>query len=244
MSEWYKDWFNSAEYLQVYKHRNDQDADELLNLIFSNAELANGSKILDAACGAGRHSIQLAKRGFKVTGFDLSETLLNVAKKSAVEKEEEIEFIKSDIRKFYSEEKFAMIVNLFTSFGYFEEDEENFLFYKNAYKMLDENGYLAFDYFNSNYLSKKLVPESVKTVDELKITEKRVIKNNRVNKEILIEKDGNQKSFTESVRLYNAKKIVEQFKQIGFRNFKIFGNFQGAEFDEKLSERLIIICQK
>jgi len=244
MNEWYKDWFNSAEYLQVYKHRNEQDADKLLNLVFSNVKIKPESRVLDAACGAGRHSIKLAQKGYNVTGFDLSKTLLDVAAETAKEKNVEIEFVCSDIRKFYSDRKFSLIVNLFTSFGYFETDEDNFRFYENSFEMMNNAGFLVFDYFNSFYLKNNIVPKSVKTVGLLKITEKREISGNRVKKHILIEKDGNSKNFTESVKLYNANDILYKFKQIGFRNFKIFGNFKGDQFDEKKSERLIIICQR
>lgn len=244
MSEWYKDWFNSGEYLQVYKHRNEQDADKLLKLIFDNLEIADGSKILDAACGAGRHAIHLAEKGFDVTGFDLSETLLEIAKNNARQKKLIPRFIKSDIRKFLLNETFSLVINLFTSFGYFEEDEDNFLFFKNAYQMLDSEGYLAFDYFNANYLVNNLIPETVKNIDGLEITERRKIKNNRVNKDILIEKEGNSKTFSESVKLYDADLLLDRFHKIGYKNFKIFGNFNGTDFNQETSERLIIICQK
>lgn len=244
MSEWYKDWFNSEEYLTVYKHRNDQDADKLLKLIFNNVDIPKKSNVLDAACGAGRHSIQLAKNGFNVTGFDLSDTLLKIAKINAVKQKADINFINSDIRNFYSKTNFSLIVNLFTSFGYFDSDDENFKFFENAFSMLLEGGYLVFDYFNSNYLMSNLVPISQKQIGDLNITEKRTINNNRVKKEIIIKKNSLTKSFIESVKLYDFSTILSKFEEIGYKNFKIFGDFEGDSFNELNSDRLIIICQK
>ena len=81
MKNWYQEWFASEEYLLVYKHRNLADAEKLINFILSNIELESNSRILDIACGAGRHSFLLSKKGFSVFGFDLSKPLLLEAKK-------------------------------------------------------------------------------------------------------------------------------------------------------------------
>ena len=244
MSEWFKEWFNSEEYLEVYKHRNSSDAEKLLRLIFDNINLPKDSEILDAACGAGRHSILLSEKGFNVTGFDLSDTLLKIAEKSAEEKKVQIDFQKADIRNFSTDKKFSMIVNLFTSFGYFDSDEENFQFYKNIFPSLNKDGYLVFDYFNSKYLIKNLVPENSKLVGDLTIFENRSIKNERVVKNIRIVKNGFEKEFSESVKLYEKEKIIRKFEEIGYKIVNIFGNFNGDAFNEDVSERLIIICQK
>ena len=83
MSEWFEVWFNTDEYLDVYQHRNEADANALVQLILKNVNLDRNASVLDLACGAGRHSILFAKRGFKVTAVDLSDNLLRVAKKSA-----------------------------------------------------------------------------------------------------------------------------------------------------------------
>ena len=82
MSEWFKDWFASEEYLKVYSHRNKDDADSLLKLILSNISIPPNASILDSACGNGRHSESLSKLGYNVIGFDLSKTLLQIAQKN------------------------------------------------------------------------------------------------------------------------------------------------------------------
>ena len=124
-SDWFKDWFNTSEYLNVYKHRNEEDAEFHIQLILDNVPLDPEAEILDMACGAGRHSIILARKKFNVTGVDLSENLLSVAKQTAENENLKINFIQSDIRSFKTQKKFDLVLNLFTSFGYFETDEES-----------------------------------------------------------------------------------------------------------------------
>ena len=101
MADWFEDWFNSEEYLFVYRHRNEEDAQKLFNLIINNTLLEKNSKVLDLACGAGRHSILFAKNKFVVTGIDISENLLCTAQRNAAELGLKINFIKADLRNIY-----------------------------------------------------------------------------------------------------------------------------------------------
>ena len=131
-SEWFKDWFETEEYLNVYRHRNESDAEDLINLIINNISLPKSSEVLDMACGTGRHSILLAKKGFKVSAVDLSKNMLSVASGKAEKENLKINFIQSDLRNFTHSGRFNLIVNLFTSFGYFESDKENFQILRNC----------------------------------------------------------------------------------------------------------------
>lgn len=242
--EWFKKWFSSEDYLNVYQHRNDEDAEKVIDLILNEININNNSLVLDAACGAGRHSILFAKKGFKVTGFDLSETLLNIAKVEANKFDFKITFYKSDIRNFFIDTKFHLIVNLFTSFGYFYSDEENFAFIKNAFKMLNKGGYFVLDYFNKEFLIENLVTESQKKINGSTFIEHREISGNRVIKKIQIKKKSVIDEYIESVKLYDKDEILNKFNDIGFSVYKIFGNYDGEKFDAKNSQRLIIIFLK
>jgi len=126
MAEWFESWFESEEYLNVYKHRDEKEARLLVESILSITKIREKSKILDLACGAGRHSIEFAKKGFELTAVDLSKNLLDAAKKNAEAINIKVNFIRADLRKFKSNEKFDLVLNLFTSFGYFNNDEDNF----------------------------------------------------------------------------------------------------------------------
>ena len=243
-NEWFKDWFASEEYLDVYNHRNSSDAEKLVNLILTTVPIKDGAKILDAACGTGRHSIILAKKGFNITAFDLSKTLLNIGKNKSKEFELDINFINADIRKFILNVRFSLIVNLFTSFGYFESDEENFSFVHNAFSMLEENGWYVLDFLNKAYVEKNIVSHSERIVNNKIIKENRKIFSGRVIKDIQIIDGENQLNFVESVRLYSPDYIVKSFERIGFKAEKIFGSYLGEKFNKEESKRLIIFFRK
>ena len=196
------------------------------------------------ACGAGRHSIEFAKKGFLLTAVDLSENLLNNAKVNAQNAEVDIDFIRADIRDFYIDDKFDLVLNLFTSFGYFESDEENFKVFKSAYNHLNENGFFIFDYFNKKYLEENLIPNSSLRIEDGEIIQKRRIEKGRVIKDIIIKKNGNEKYFKESVKIYSLDEIKSKLELTKFNIKDIYGSFDRSKFDESLSNRIIIIAQK
>ncbi|MCU0343965.1 MAG: class I SAM-dependent methyltransferase [Ignavibacterium sp.] len=243
-SEWFKDWFNTKEYLNVYQHRNEKDAEEHIKLILDNIKIPSRSKILDMACGAGRHAVILARKDFEVTAVDLSENLLLIARQSAKDENLKINFIRSDIREFKTDEKFNLIINLFTSFGYFDSDEENFSVLQKAYDLLADDGFFVLDFFNSHFLQKNLIESSEEIMDEVKIHQFRKIKENRVRKKIVITKDGNLSQFEESVRMFTKEELTKAIKNIGFDIYKTFGDFLGNNFEQFTSPRLIMICKK
>lgn len=244
MSDWFKDWFNSPEYLQVYKHRDEDEAEQHIEFILSNVETYAGYRVLDMACGAGRHAILLAKKGLIVTALDLSENLLSLAKRTADDENLKIEFIHSDIRDFRTILNFDLIVNLFTSFGYFESDQENFSILKKAYDLALPGGYFVLDFFNSDYLTNNLSEFTEERIGDAIIYQYREIKNKRVDKKIVISKNGDLKSFQESVRMFTKYEIESELTKIGFDIYKTFGDFFGNKFEQFASPRLIIICRK
>ncbi len=244
MSEWFKDWFASDYYLKVYSHRNNVDADNLLKLILDNIKIPSNANILDAACGNGRHSLKFAELGYNVIGFDLSKTLLQVAQKNKSLSKYNPNYLCSDIREIPIKFFFSLILNLFTSFGYFNSDEENFSLFKYASKYLNKNGYFIFDYLNPTYVKNNLINISHKKIDNLNIIEKRKIISSRVEKEIIISNDENMHRYFESVRLYSFDEILSMFYKYGFEVSKIFGNYIGSKYSEDNSERMIIVLRR
>lgn len=244
MDNWFSEWFASEEYLDVYNHRDGNDAKKLVKLILQNISLPENASILDAACGPGRYLKEFAELGFRVFGFDLSLPLLSIAAKKAVKYNLQFNLVNSDLRIAYFKKQFNLIINLFTSFGYFFRDEENFSFVKNSYEMLDKNGYFVFDYFNKNFVINNLVPESERIINDKRITEKRLIKDNRVVKKMMIHTNDYTKNFVESVGLYTCDEIISGFGAAGYKVSSVFGNYEGDNFDNYNSERLIIIFTK
>ena len=244
MTEWFKDWFNSKEYLDVYQHRNEADAKLLFELIIKHIKIPINGKVLDLACGPGRHSILFARRGFDVTGIDLSDNLLRVAETSARKEKLDIHFIKSDIRKVELSEKFDLVVNLFTSFGYFENDDDNFSIFRTASALLKPGGYFVFDFLNSTFLENNLIRETREDKPHEKIIQKRRIEGDRVIKDIIFQNNGMVKTFYESVKLYRYRELYDAIHKNGLAIKKTFGDFTGSDFIEATSPRMIIIAQK
>lgn len=244
MAEWFKDWFDSSEYLEVYKHRNDEDARRLFKLILSNVSLAPGGSVLDIACGAGRHSVLFSSAGYKVTAFDLSRNLLKAALKKSRELGLDISFFNADLRRPALKKRFDLVINLFTSFGYFDSDSENFALFSDASELLCEKGFFVFDYFNIAFLRNNLVPETTDSANGRTVIQKRCIKDKRVIKEIRLISSSGEKSYIESVRLYEEGEITAAFERAGLKVHKVFGDYAGGAFSKETSQRLIIIARK
>ena len=242
--EWFKHWFNSKEYLKVYKHRDEKEALELVGLVLNNISIAENGTVLDLASGFGRHAILFSKRGFNVTAVDLSDSLLSIAKNNAVVEGVNINFVHSDIRQFNPAFKYDLIVNLFTSIGYFEKDEENYFILRKVYDLLAENGFFVLDYFNKNFVVKNLVAETVEEIDDGKITQNRFIEGERIVKEITIDRRGKVNKFHESVRMFSSEELLNMLQKLGFKQIKTFGDFNGKPFELETSPRIIIIVNK
>lgn len=241
-NKWYEKWFSNKTYLSLYSHRDEKDARDIINLIQRNIPLAIGSKILDVCCGFGRHSIELARRGYSVTGFDLSSFLISKAYKdlkNVKEKNLKVEFLIKDMKDFSFSKSFDSAVNLFTSFGYFESDEENFRVFNNVEKSLKKGGYFVFDFINSEHLKKSLIPESEDSIEGNRILQKRYLKDNFVYKDIFTGDD----KFTERLKLYSDVEILDALKNFGFNVISIFGDYYGNDFDKSESSRIIVISQ-
>lgn len=255
MSEnWYKKWFSTKEYLELYKHRNSTDAAKIAGLIFRTLKLKKGSKILDVACGNGRHSLIFASKGYNVLGIDLSAFLISEAfKKLKTDYRKQNKFLKFEIRDMRSiqhKNEFDLAVNLFSSFGYFEKDSENFKVLKSISNSLKRGGYFFFDYLNKDNLVKNLVPFDIKKRNRNVIIQVREIKNNAVYKKIYIIKNNNSKNtpsineFSEMIKLYSLAMLKKTMKEAGMKIIKTFGDYSGSRYNRISSERMIILAQK
>lgn len=244
MNEWFKDWFASDEYLSVYRHRNEEDALRLFQLIRKNINLLPDMSVLDICCGACRHSIHFALMDCRVFSFDLSLNLLKAGKKKAALNGVEINLFNADLRNIGLKKQFDLVINLFTSFGYFESDEENFMLFRDAYSLLKKNGCLVFDYFNTENLKKRIVPESVDHFEDKTVIQKRYIESGRIKKDIKITSENGTSKYTESVKLYTPEEIMSAMESAGFCVSSVYGDYSGTPLDIEISPRLIIIARK
>lgn len=241
---WYKDWFADEHYLALYEHRNTTEAGKLLDLVERVVAPARDARILDLACGAGRHSIAFAKRGYtNVTGVDLSPTLIARAIEAAEKEAVNVRFIRSDMREFSGE--YDLVLNLFTSFGYFEKDAESEAVIARVAKALSIGGCFVLDFFNVPCIVASLVPHSHSVLDcGEPVDQYREIKNGRVDKRILIRTASALKEYHESVRLFTCSELQAMMTRSGLTVKNVFGNYDGEAFDEGSSPRVIIVAKK
>ena len=195
------------------------------------------AEILDLACGRGRHSIYLNKLGFKVTGVDLSSKSIAFAK---VFETDTLTFKEYDMSKLYPK-KFDAVFNLFTSFGYFENEEDNLNTIRSIKKELNEEGVGVIDFLNVEYVKKNLVAFETKIIDEIKFYIKRSIKNGYIYKEINFRYDDQDYTYTEKVKALSLNDFKNYFKKAGINLLFIFGDYQLNKFQPENSSRLILI---
>ena len=241
---WYEDWFADERYLALYLHRNNEEASCALDLIEKATGIEKNSAILDLACGAGRHSINLARRGYlNITGVDLSPTLIREAKKNAEAEGVEINFLEQDMRRF--DGSYDLIMNLFTSFGYFEQDEENEEVILRVGKCLKSDGYFILDFLNSVVIRKNMTPYDEKIIPSgERIEQFRTIANNRIEKKIVIHSGDKSTGFHESVRLFELQDFERMFANAGMALMEKFGDYYGKPFEAGSSPRLILVGKK
>ncbi len=241
---WYRDWFRDANYNVVYEHRDESEAERMLDLIERTVGHDTRRRVLDLGCGSGRHTIAFAKRGYgDVTGIDLSPALLAQARAEAAELGLTIRFLERDMRD-VPEESFDLILNLFTSFGYFETDEENASVITNAARHLSTGGWFILDFLNSTWVREHYVSHDERIAsDGTRIEQIRWIENGRIEKRVLIRNRFDAKEYVESVRLFELSDFERMFEAAGLSIVNCFGTYRGAEFMPETSPRLIVFAK-
>ncbi len=245
--DWFEEWFRSDFYLKLYSHRNQQEAESCIDLILRSVGMDSVSvprhTALDLAAGPGRHAIVLAERGFDVTAADLSPTLLSVAEREAREAGVAIRFLRSDMRTIEFRQEFDLVIQLFTSFGYFQERSDDALVLQRVRTALRDRGYYALDLINEHRLRTTLVPENNRTFGELTVREERRIVDGRVEKTITIPHPDGERQFMESVRLYTPETIGGMLREAGLEPIGWFGDYHGKLYDRETSDRMLIISR-
>ena len=236
-ANWFASWFDTPYYHILYKDRDHAEAQHFMDNLTHYLNLPEEAKILDLACGKGRHSLYLNQLGYDVTGADLSENSIAAASEFANEK---LHFKVHDMREPF-EEKFDAVFNLFTSFGYFESDDDNLTTLKAIKESLTEYGFAVIDFMNVNYVINNLVPEEVKTVEGIDFHIKRYVKDNHIFKEIDFEDNGQKFHFTEKVKALTLDDFEQMMEEAGIFLLDVFGDYKLRKFYKNESERLIMI---
>ncbi|HBZ83507.1 MULTISPECIES: class I SAM-dependent methyltransferase [Brevibacillus] len=241
--EWFERSFRE-DYVLVYQHRDDSAADEEIANLLERLPVKDTGRVLDLCCGSGRHSRALVRRGYEVVGVDLSPVLLQLAEEQ--NNDPRLSFARCDMRNIPYRDEFDIVVNLFTSFGYFSSDEENAQVIRNMAQALKTNGEVVIDYLNPAYVTSHLVPHSTKHVNGMFIEEKRWIEDGAVKKRIWItdDTDKEKREYLEQVRLFSVEQMIAMLEQAGFGQIQVFGNYQFEPYIASQSPRMIFYAIK
>lgn len=234
---WYTSWFNTPYYHLLYKDRDHREAALFMNALTNYLNLKKNDTILDLACGRGRHSKYLYKRGFDVTGVDLSEESIQFAKQY---EKPGLHFEVHDMCLPYPK-KFDAVFNLFTSFGYFEKEVDNLNTIKAIKSELKATGYAVIDFLNVELAIKNLISSEKKKAGDIIFNIEKYIENGYIIKNIHFNDKGKDYHFTEKVKAITLDDFKSYFKEARVELLNIFGNYQLDEFDKGTSERLILI---
>src|SRR5690606_4769843 len=186
---WYEDWFDADAYELVYEERDESEAERLADLIERAAQPSPGSDVLDVGTGRGRHARVLARRGYRVTGLDLSANAVATARARAEAEgltPEQIVFVQGDMRLPHFQERFDGVTNLFTSFGFFDDDDDHQHAVRAMAGALKPGGWLVQDYLNAPYVRAYLVPKDEKTAEGVRVRQERWIEGGHVHKRITL----------------------------------------------------------
>lgn len=238
---WFEDWFDSPYYHLLYKHRDHSEAELFIDNLIALLKPEKDSRFLDLGCGKGRHSFYLNKKGFDVTGIDLSANSICWAKEN---ENEHLHFYVHDMRKIFRTNYFDFVLNLFTSFGYFENNRDDNATINAVYKSLKPNGSFVLDFMNVEKVVQSLRSEEIKTIEGIEFRITKNVENNFIVKQIRFTDKGKQYNFQEKVKVLTLADFEKYFSANKLKIVDLRGNYQLDDFDKKNSDRLIIVAQK
>lgn len=238
MSEWFEEWFGE-DYVALYPHRNEAEAERAVALIARTLGSRHVRLVLDLACGSGRHARYLGQKWW-TSGIDLSEVLLRIARRN----DTPARLVRGDIRALpYRDSTFDLVVNLFTSFGYFETDQEHELVIRDLARVIAPRGVFVLDYLNAERTRKQLVPYDESIIGGRVLEQRREITGGGrfVVKRISLKNEGRE--FVERVRLFSRPELEGMLERAGFRIEESYGDYGGEPLTEA-SPRVILFASR
>lgn len=239
--EWFGDWFNSPYYHILYKNRDENEAKLFLNKLVEYFKISKEQRILDVACGKGRHAIYLNELGFDVVGTDLSEENIKEARR---QENSRLKFFLHDMREIYSQNDFDYAFNMFTSFGYFEKESDNPAAIKAITSSLKKDGYFVLDFLNPYKVIHELVKEEVKIIEGVTFSINRTFDGLHIIKTIKFTDKGEAFQFQEKVKAIRQLEFLDYFRQANLQTIDTFGDYNLNVYSPSTSDRMIFICKK
>lgn len=241
-TEWFDEWFDSPYYHILYQHRDHEEAEDFIDHLSDYFQFSDEDEVMDLACGKGRHSIYLNKKGVKVTGVDLSPQSIAAAKK---QENERLHFFVHDMREVFRKDAFDYVLNLFTSFGYFKTEKENQQAIDAAAAALKPGGRLLIDFLNPYVVVHNLRPEEVKVLDGIEFhISKHLSEDNYIVKDIRFSDQGKDYHFQERVKAIRRMEFLEYFRHAGLLVEDCFGDYELNDYEAGESDRMIFVCRK
>jgi SAM-dependent methyltransferase len=239
--DWYRTAFGEL-YPELYPQRDDAAAArEIASLLALLAPLPAGAHVLDVACGGGRHAVALARAGLPVQALDLSPQLLQLARARPPLAGR---LVRADMRALPVRPVFDLVLNLFTSFGYFADDAENERALREFARALRPGGRLVLDHANRAALERALVPEDVRERGGVRIHQRRVLAGDRIRKEIrVVRANGDALRLVEDVRLYGPEEMRALVQAAGLTEVDLYGSLAGAPWSVT-AERMVVIARR
>ncbi|TVR38603.1 MAG: class I SAM-dependent methyltransferase [Cryomorphaceae bacterium] len=239
-TSWFKHWFDSPYYHILYRNRDRSEAGRFVHHLMDVLKLPQGKKVLDLGCGKGRHCIMLNELGYDVVGIDLSAA--NIAAASEYGRAD-LQFIQHDMREPLRGLQFDLILNLFTSFGYFKELNDNLQVLQAVHSMLLPEGIFVLDFMNAEKVMNELTPNETKIVDNNHFDISRSVENGEIVKRIRINNNP-ELQFEERVQAFSKEMLFSMFEESNLIPESVYGSYQFEPFDTHHSDRLIITTRK
>jgi SAM-dependent methyltransferase len=239
---WYEDFFG-PDYVVRYVHPETQAQLEAIEKIL---HLRKGSRILDVACGAGRHTVGLAKRGYRVTGFDLSRALLAEARRAAHVAHVKPTFVQGDMRQLRFANAFDAAISMFTSFGYFDRPEEDAKVLRGVARALAPRGKFLMEMFNRDSLVASLPNQSWQAREDgtvvLEDASFDLLQGRFETRQIIIDRKGTRE-FTASVRAYTLAELKQMLDSVGLFVHRVLGGLDLSPYTAR-SRRIVLYAVK
>ncbi len=239
--EWFESWFDTPYYHLLYSNRDYTEAENFITKLTEDLQLPPNSRIIDLACGKGRHSVFLNKLGYDVLGLDLSRQSIEFDKQF---ENQTLLFDVHDMRNPIDADPMDAVFNLFTSFGYFDNENDDKKVFRSVHNVLKPWGYFVLDYLNEEFVRKSMVSESTVTRGDIEFKILKKIEGRHIVKDIRFEADGRPFHFFEKVKLHTLEAINSYAAECGFERIKIWGDYQLNEFNKETSTRCINLFRK
>lgn len=234
------------ETMPMFSREHMEVAPEEVDQIIFLLGLRPGAAVLDICCGIGRHSIEFARRGYSVTGVDRTAAYLEKASEAAAAQDLHVEWIHADARAFLRAGAFDLAINLYTSFGYFEDPAENQQMAENILHSLRPGGFLVMDLMGKERLARVFTPRDWRELpDGSLFLQERTIKDDWTwieNRWILV-KEGQRRDFTLGHHLYDGAGLRALLLDAGFESVALYGDMGGAPYDNDARRLVAVGCK-